>query len=855
MLCTLAISPYLSTGAFADATTESRVSSSLYGKAGLIEMPSALFFDTGHLSMTGMIKDPDNRITLNFQPLPWFEGSFRYSIIEDFFVQKGQGDLFDRSFDFKIKVTDQGAWWPAVAVGIQDIVGTGIYSSEFVVTTWQTRNFNLTAGFGFGRFASTGNLTNPLTFISGSAGTRLGFGSGDGGTGGRISTGQFFRGEDMGLFGGVEYLTPIKGLKLTVEYSSDSYANERSRGIAVSDFPVNFGLSYRYRDNIEFGASLVQGDAFAMRFTIQTNPITQPDPPRLDPPRFQFRNREDDPAPDVKPFAGESALYRQYATLQKQGRLKAGFEEKRNYLSANNVWDPWGKQVQKARWPGDGGGAKTAPKLAIPETVDVEWIELSRDSSAPVEETTFSSSGNDWRIANWSDEASADGMPEYTLNQNNDVLLAQYAAPTERDRAALARARAKVWSWPLTGDDKQAIAGSIRRAANAQKIATLAFDFEDTKLTVYYYNGNYHHEAEAIGRLLAILTQAAPGRIEHFSLIAVINDLQVSEIQVPRRSLERIVSNYGSPQEVFNVTTFSEGPTSRPADLLLARGWLPTIDYGLSPSLRYSLFDPDDPMRYQISALLAGTSQLYDGLSISAIFRLNFYDNFDEIRRDANSGLPHVRTDFAKYLNTSEHSMEMLGLSYLWQPARNWYARSFAGYLEEMYAGVGGEVLYRPYGKRWALALEVDYVGQRDFDRGFGLRDYKTVTGFAKWYYEVPYEDLRVEVNVGRYLAEDIGATFKVSRTFDNGTEIGAFATLTDVPFDEFGEGSFDKGIIIKIPFHLFSFFDTKRVYSTVIKPLTRDGGAQVWSGTPLYDMTQQFSLGNIRRNWEAVFE
>ena len=199
--------------------------------------------------------------------------------------------------------------------------------------------------------------------------------------------------------------------------------------------------------------------------------------------------------------------------------------------------------------------------------------------------------------------------------------------------------------------------------------------------------------------------------------------------------------------------------------------------------------------------------------------------------------------------------MEMLSLSYSWQPAPNWYARSFAGYFEEMYAGVGGEALYRPYGKRWALALEVDYVKQRDFDRGFGLRDYKTVTGFAKWYYEVPYEDVRVELNVGRYLAKDIGATFKISRTFDNGTEIGAFATLTDVPFETFGEGSFDKGVIIKIPFHLFSFFDTKQVYSTIIRPLTRDGGAQVWSGPPLYDLTQQFTLGNIRRNWEAIFE
>lgn len=854
----LGLSINLSTGARADEAPSQRITTSLYGKAGLIEMPNALFFDTGHLSMTGMLKDPDNRITMNFQPLPWFEGSFRYTIIDGFFpFRRGQDDLFDRSFDFKVKVFDQGNWWPSVAAGIQDIVGTGVYSAEFVVATWQTEKFNLTGGVGFGRFATRGNLTNPLTFISGAAGTRKGFGSIAGNTGGRISTGQFFRGEDMGIFGGVEYLTPIKGLKLTAEYSSDAYLVERSRGISNAEFPINFGISYRYGDNMEFGASLVQGNVFAMRFTMQMNPITQRDPPRLDPPRFRFRTRDEDPAPDVKPFAGESEFYRQYTALQNEKRRESGPRNKRDYLSADNVWNPWEKQDRVDRRTNDDRYASTY-ETPVPQTVDFEWVELAQSPRSQAKPAIYQSTDNTpakWHFATWSDEAPPSPQLDQAPGWSDDLVLAQYSGPTAEDRAALARARTKVWSWPLNEDDKSLIAESIRDAASVQGIAAVAVDFDDTRLSLYYYNGKYHREAEAIGRLLAILTQAAPRRIEHFTLIAVINDLQVSEVSIPRRSLERIVSNYGSPQELFNVATFREGPRSRPRDLHLSKGRLPTIDYGLSPSFRYSLFDPDDPMRYQISALLVGVVELYDGLSLSGIYRLNLYDNFDEIVRGSNSILPHVRSDFAKYLNGSENGIDTLSLTYAWQPARGWYARSFGGYLEEMYAGAGAEILYRPYGKRWALGLEVDYVRQRDFDRGFRLRDYDTVTGFAKWYYEVPYQDLRVELNVGRYLAEDIGATFKISRTFDNGTEIGAFATLTDVPFKDFGEGSFDKGIIIKIPFHSFAFFDTKRIYSTVIKPLTRDGGAQVWSGTPLYDTTHQFSLGNIRRNWEAVFE
>ena len=35
---------------------------------------------------------------------------------------------------------------------------------------------------------------------------------------------------------------------------------------------------------------------------------------------------------------------------------------------------------------------------------------------------------------------------------------------------------------------------------------------------------------------------------------------------------------------------------------------------------------------------------------------------------------------------------------------------------------------------------------------------------------------------------------------FGSGWEVGGYATLTDVPFDTFGEGSFDKAIYVSIP-------------------------------------------------------
>ena len=63
----------------------------------------------------------------------------------------------------------------------------------------------------------------------------------------------------------------------------------------------------------------------------------------------------------------------------------------------------------------------------------------------------------------------------------------------------------------------------------------------------------------------------------------------------------------------------------------------------------------------------------------------------------------------------------------------------YGGCLESMYAGVGGETLYRPTGGRWAVDVDMKWVKQRDFDHGFGLRDYSTITGNATLYYRSPF--------------------------------------------------------------------------------------------------------------------
>ena len=196
--------------------------------------------------------------------------------------------------------------------------------------------------------------------------------------------------------------------------------------------------------------------------------------------------------------------------------------------------------------------------------------------------------------------------------------------------------------------------------------------------------------------------------------------------------------------------------------------------------------------------------------------------------RSSDSVLPRVRSDASRYLREGDNGIETLQLSYVRQLAPEIFGRVSAGYLEDMFGGVSAEVLYRPFGKRWAIGGEFSQVWQRDFDRGLGFQDYNTTTGHISAYYDSPFYDLDFAVHSGRYLAGDDGLTIEINRRFSNGAQVGAYATFTDVPFDRFGEGSFDKGIRIVVPFDMISLFSTRRTVGATLSPLSRDGGARL---------------------------
>jgi len=193
-----------------------------------------------------------------------------------------------------------------------------------------------------------------------------------------------------------------------------------------------------------------------------------------------------------------------------------------------------------------------------------------------------------------------------------------------------------------------------------------------------------------------------------------------------------------------------------------------------------------------------------------------------------------------------------LTAEYLFSPYPNVYAKLTGGFLERMFGGVGGEVLWRPPNSRLSWGVEAFYARQRGFETLFSFQDYDVITGHASVYWDTPYNDWNVALHAGRYLAGDLGATLELQRRFPNGWQIGAFATLTDVPFDEFGEGSFDKGLTLSIPLDWGLSNDTRSRGNLTIRPVQRDGGARLSVPRRLFGMTESTSRSDVSAQWNT---
>jgi hypothetical protein len=784
-----------------------------FGSPGMIDMPSARMAPDGEITAGASFFQNTQHYNFGFQILPWLETSFRYSGLQHF--DPAYPVYYDRSFAIKMRLWDETRILPAVALGINDLVGTGIYSGEYFVASKQFGDFDASLGIGWGRLGSTELFRSPFASLSTSFKNRPTFTT-PGGTNFNV----FLHGPDASLFGGLVWHTPIRNLSLIAEYSSDRYTVERDRGSFAPRSQMNYGISYRIDDNVTMGLDWVYGQSISGSVLFALNPIKSQYPFKLNPPLPDVAMR----TPDEQLFALQTLLRQRRGT---PSQFQLGGLGRANFVDA--LW----------------------------QQQDLTDVEISGHS------LILTASGNTGqRCINVAKLAEGyGGIQTIVIKGVNGRSPVQCITASANEPTYQTIPLASAPSLQVTSSnvidamqpDLKAIIQIIRQDASVQKIRIEALTIDHNVGVVYYTNGHYFAEADAIDRLVRILMKDLPASVEKFRLIAVANGVPQQQFNILRSPQERKFVQSGKLDLPGDSEAATITPPSMQNPILTAeeRRIYPRLSWSAFPQLRQELFDPDNPFAVQLTAAAAASLELFPGFSLNGEAETSIFDNFNTGRM-SDSTLPHVRSDFLKYFAQGKTGIGQLDAQYRFRLAPTVFGLVKAGYLESMFTGAGGEVLWRPEGQRWALGADAYEVWQRGFDRLFDVQAYRTFTGHISLYYASPWHDLNFALSAGQYLAGDRGLTFQVTRRFSSGVEVGAFFTKTNISSAQFGEGSFDKGIVIRIPLGWALPVETQGQWGINLRPVQRDGGQKLDGDVSLYEETRRTSIAEISRIAES---
>tara|TARA_B100001250_G_scaffold300104_1_gene261823 strand:- start:63462 stop:65660 length:2199 start_codon:yes stop_codon:yes gene_type:complete len=366
-------------------------------------------------------------------------------------------------------------------------------------------------------------------------------------------------------------------------------------------------------------------------------------------------------------------------------------------------------------------------------------------------------------------------------------------------------------------------------------LATHAIIFNEDEIIVEISQNRFRSTISVIDIASRILAYNAPKEFKYFTVNNLDFGMTNFSSTIDRDDLVQSVSK--GPLQEEEIYINENFPNYEGSGYFENPYMYPHYEWSLRPNVRSVLGGPDGFFLWQLQAKLNTIISFRKGLYLETELHQKISDNFDKWTLPSDSDIEHVRTDMREYWKTGDLTLARMQLDYLHQLSPTITTRLSVGYLEEMFGGAGGEILYYNPEKRWAVGLNIYKVKQRAYRQKFEFRDYETLTGHVSLYYDLPFYNILFKATGGKFLAGDKGIELDLSRRFNNGVEIGARFALTNLSAQEYGEGSFGKWVYGNIPMDIFSQRGTRDKTFFEWAPLVRDGGQRLKTGKDLYVM------------------
>ena len=363
----------------------------------------------------------------------------------------------------------------------------------------------------------------------------------------------------------------------------------------------------------------------------------------------------------------------------------------------------------------------------------------------------------------------------------------------------------------------------------------------DDEITLYGNQFAYRDYEVANERMGRILAAVLPSDIKRYRIVNFSGQLPMVETVIEAEQLIRAASYQGFENDIRSSYVRSDVSSDTLANY--QPGEVSGFGTGMETFWIQTFGSPESFYMYQAGVMLTAGYTFNRTTAIQGAAKVTLFENFDKFnfKVDAlDTPLPRVRTFVREYVTRSPVQLE--NFYGLWQDrlGSDLYGQVYGGYLETMFGGVGGELLYRPVDSSLAFGFDLNYVQQRSYENDYDFFDYKVLTGHANIYWQPSFlEDTLLTFNIGRFLAKDKGVNIDFAKRFDSGIVVGAYAAITDASSEEYGEGSFTKGFYVSIPFDLFSLKPAIGRGKLPWIPISRDGGQALNRPHLLYNSTE----------------
>lgn len=376
-------------------------------------------------------------------------------------------------------------------------------------------------------------------------------------------------------------------------------------------------------------------------------------------------------------------------------------------------------------------------------------------------------------------------------------------------------------------------------------------------LRLHVMNNNYRLEGDVRNRMTHLLAACIPFDIDDVIIVIEADALPIQEyfyrMEFVRQYAEKSIGAY----ELDILTPLRE-VSSYPAkefNLLFKRR--PDLwNLEIYPKTLSFFGSAKGKFKGALGIHIDCNGFLYENIYYSLLLGSIFWSNMHHISgvdRLNPSQIINVRTDIVEYYQRKGVTIDEAYVQKNWRLGRGWYARLAAGLFEPEYGGLACECLYYPVHSCWAAGLEAAYERKRTIG-GVGFTDkvrkligfkktYRKFTGrqfFLNFYYN--HYDARLDLNLkaGKFMANDWGARFELSRYFPSGLRLNVWYTWTNAHDKINGKTYHDKGVSFSMPLDIFYTHSETARFGNGMSAWLRDVGVIAGNGKNLYDLINQ---------------